>query len=66
MLDNMGVSEKETFHDFTPAINTREGEYAYHVEVDLPAVKKEKDGIIESSRQKIEIKNFEKLLEKIY
>jgi HSP20 family protein len=27
--------------DFTPTINTREGEYAYHVEVDLPGMKKE-------------------------
>ena len=27
--------------DFTPTINTREGEYAYHVEVDLPGMKKD-------------------------
>ena len=27
--------------DFAPAINTREGEFAYHVEVDLPGMKKE-------------------------
>ena len=27
--------------DFSPTINTREGEYAYHIEVDLPGVKKE-------------------------
>lgn len=27
--------------DFTPSVNTREGEHAYHVEVDLPGVKKE-------------------------
>ncbi|WP_373031897.1 Hsp20/alpha crystallin family protein [Sulfurovum sp.] len=26
--------------DFSPSVNTREGEYAYHVEVDLPGVKK--------------------------
>lgn len=26
---------------FSPSVNTREGEYAYHVEVDLPGVKKE-------------------------
>ncbi len=26
---------------FAPLVNTREGEYAYHVEVDLPGVKKE-------------------------
>jgi HSP20 family protein len=27
--------------DFVPAVNTREGEYAYHIEVDLPGIKKE-------------------------
>lgn len=26
---------------FTPSVNTREGEFAYHVDVDLPGVKKE-------------------------
>jgi HSP20 family protein len=26
---------------FTPSVNTREGEYAYHIEADLPGVKKE-------------------------
>lgn len=26
---------------FTPSINTREGEFAYHIDVDLPGVKKE-------------------------
>ena len=29
------------FSSFKPSVNTREGEYAYHVEVDLPGVKKE-------------------------
>ncbi len=27
--------------DFVPTVNTREGEHAYHVELDLPGVKKE-------------------------
>ncbi len=27
--------------DFSPTINTREGEFAYHIEVDLPGVKKD-------------------------
>lgn len=27
--------------DFTPSVNTREGEHAYHVELDLPGIKKE-------------------------
>ena len=26
---------------FTPVVNTREGEFAYHIDVDLPGVKKE-------------------------
>ena len=42
MLDDM--NEKRSFtneNDFKPSINTREGEFAYHIEVDLPGVKKE-------------------------
>ena len=42
MLDTM--NEKRVIsdeYDFTPSINTREGEFAYHIEVDLPGVKKE-------------------------
>ena len=35
-----GVSES-VLVDFIPSVNTREGEYAYHVEVDLPGIKKE-------------------------
>lgn len=34
-------SEKFPLVGFTPAVNTREGEYAYHVDADLPGVKKE-------------------------
>ncbi len=30
-----------TISAFTPQVNTREGEFAYHVDVDLPGVKKE-------------------------
>jgi len=42
MLDELNTQNDESFRaDFTPAINTREGEYAYHVEVDLPGMKKE-------------------------
>jgi len=33
--------EQSSAFDFTPSINTREGESAYHIEVDLPGVKKE-------------------------
>jgi HSP20 family protein len=44
---NSIVNSAETNRDessmvaFVPAVNTREGEYAYHVEVDLPGIKKE-------------------------
>jgi HSP20 family protein len=27
--------------DFNPSVNTREGEFAYHIEVDLPGMKKD-------------------------
>lgn len=33
--------KKDIFTTFTPSINTREGEFAYHIDVDLPGVKKE-------------------------
>lgn len=32
---------KNVLSDFMPSSNTREGEYAYHIDVDLPGVKKE-------------------------
>jgi HSP20 family protein len=32
---------KDVFSSFTPSVNTREGEFAYHLDVDLPGVKKE-------------------------
>lgn len=35
------LSEESSVAGFTPSVNTREGDYAYHVEVDLPGVKKE-------------------------
>ena len=44
--------------DFTPSVNTREGEHAYHVEVDLPGVKKDdinvdvKDNIVTISGER--------------
>ncbi|MCK9473960.1 Hsp20/alpha crystallin family protein [Sulfurimonas sp.] len=34
-------SNSDTLVDFKPAVNTREGKDAYHVDVDLPGVKKE-------------------------
>ena len=43
MLDDFSQSgDSETSYvDFTPAINSREGEFAYHIELDLPGAKKE-------------------------
>jgi len=35
------AKEEENVVTFTPKVNTREGEFAYHVDVDLPGVKKE-------------------------
>jgi len=32
---------KDMFSSFKPSVNTREGEFAYHIDVDLPGVKKE-------------------------
>ncbi len=34
-------SSEAVLTDFIPSVNTREGEYAYHVEVDLPGIKKD-------------------------
>lgn len=33
--------KKDVFSSFAPSVNTREGEFAYHIDVDLPGVKKE-------------------------
>lgn len=34
-------TQDATISAFAPQVNTREGEYAYHIDVDLPGVKKE-------------------------
>ena len=41
IFDNIEEQKEGALTAFTPSVNTREGEYAYHVEVDLPGVKKE-------------------------
>lgn len=42
IIDNVqNKTERGSLADFTPAVNSREGEFAYHIEVDLPGVKKE-------------------------
>lgn len=35
------VGNNEGVTAFVPTVNTREGEFAYHVDVDLPGIKKE-------------------------
>ncbi|MDY0121205.1 MAG: Hsp20/alpha crystallin family protein [Sulfurimonas sp.] len=35
------ATEDSSISGFTPAMNTREGEFAYHIDVDLPGVSKE-------------------------
>ena len=34
-------NKESSLSSFTPVVNTREGEFAYHVDTDLPGVKKE-------------------------
>jgi len=36
-----GTHDENTIAAFVPVVNTREGEYAYHIELDLPGIKKE-------------------------
>lgn len=40
-LLNNNIEERDEVFDFSPAVNTREGRDAYHIDVDLPGVKKE-------------------------
>ncbi|PKN15615.1 MAG: heat-shock protein Hsp20 [Deltaproteobacteria bacterium HGW-Deltaproteobacteria-24] len=35
------LAKSEGVSGFVPVVNTREGEFAYHIDVDLPGVKKE-------------------------
>lgn len=42
MLDSLPEQKTSSIKDdFSPSINTREGEFAYHIEIDLPGVTKE-------------------------
>ena len=41
-LNNFDVpNETNNLSEFSPTVNTREGKEAYHIEVDLPGIKKE-------------------------
>lgn len=35
------IEDKTSLFDFSPTVNTREGQAAYHIEADLPGIKKE-------------------------
>lgn len=42
LMNNYESSREEgAIASFVPVVNTREGEYAYHIELDLPGIKKE-------------------------
>lgn len=42
LLNQLGeMKEEHVISSFIPSVNTREGEFAYHVEIDLPGIKKE-------------------------
>ncbi|MBD3824701.1 MAG: Hsp20/alpha crystallin family protein [Epsilonproteobacteria bacterium] len=41
LFGSRSVKPTESVATFTPKVNTREGEFAYHIDVDLPGVKKE-------------------------
>lgn len=42
ILHELGeVKEERFFSSFVPVVNSREGENAYHIELDLPGIKKE-------------------------
>ncbi len=41
LLSEFENKEFSSLSDFNPVVNTREGEFAYHVDADLPGVKKE-------------------------
>ena len=49
---------------FTPVVNTREGEFAYHIDVDLPGVKKE-DISIDIDEGKLTISGERSLKEEV-
>ena len=52
------VAAEKGISTFTPSVNTREGEFAYHIDVDRPGVKKEdikvdvKDGVLTISGER--------------
>jgi len=42
LMNDLGVAREDVaLASFVPSVNTREGEFAYHIEVDLPGISKE-------------------------
>ena len=41
LLDEIQMNKSQNFYDFVPSVNTREGDFSYHIEADLPGIKKE-------------------------
>lgn len=64
-LNNLTKADADTsISSFAPSVNTREGEYAYHIEIDLPGVKKE-DVKIDLHDKKITISGERNLKEEV-
>ncbi|MCH9740906.1 MAG: Hsp20/alpha crystallin family protein [Epsilonproteobacteria bacterium] len=65
MLNNIERPQSQNDnYDFTPAVNTREGKHAYHLEVDLPGVKKE-DIKVDIEENSVVISGEKKLKEEV-
>ena len=58
------TNEDASISAFTPQVNTREGEFAYHIDVDLPGVKKE-DIHIDINNGKLTISGQRELKEEV-
>lgn len=58
------ANEDTSINSFAPSVNTREGEYSYHIEMDLPGIKKE-DVKIDLDDNKLTITGERKLKEEI-
>jgi HSP20 family protein len=58
------TSDDTSISAFTPQINTREGEFAYHIDVDVPGVKKE-DISIDFDNGKLTISGERNLKEEV-
>lgn len=56
--------EESNVAAFTPTVNTREGDYAYHIEVDLPGVKKD-DIHVEVKENRLTISGERKVKEEV-